>query len=130
MGTDLVMPLPCANDYQDVSAPIIIPPSFLKPELARPLRSIWSGAAKALREADRLIFVGYSFPESDTEMTYFLAAALATNVGIEEICVVDPNALQIVQRLTGERSRFGSHFKALLTSQVGSWTGVEPIIAA
>jgi hypothetical protein len=123
-GGQAALPYPCVKNYRPSTAPIIVPPSFLKPELASPLLQVWSGAAKALREADRIIFVGYSFPQSDTEMTYFFASALATNVRLEELRIVDPNAVQIIERLTTPRSKFGSHFRDLLVCEPKSWTEV------
>lgn len=116
------LPLVCFTDYQSKGAPIIVPPSFLKPDLVRPLRKIWAGAAQALQRCHVLVFVGYSFPSSDTDMMYFLARSLVGNPHLRGIHVVDPIAESIVQRLRARESRFGSHFRSLLHPHTAKWS--------
>lgn len=117
----LELPLVCMSDYKSELTPIIVPPSFLKPDLVGPLKSIWAGAASALGQAHVLIFVGYSFPPSDTDMMYFLARSLVGNPHLQAIHVVDVNANAIVARLKSPGSRFGSHFRDMLTPHQAPW---------
>ena len=123
--TSFTLPYPCVNEYHAPSSPIIVPPSFLKPNLAEPLGSIWRGAAGALRQANQIVFVGYSFPPSDTEMRYFLASALSDNADLERIRIVDPHADKIVARLRSAESRFGTHFRDFLAPQTNGWGEVR-----
>lgn len=116
------LPLVCTDDYKNKYTPIIIPPSFLKPEFSRPISQIWAGAANALEEAQILSFVGYSFPPTDIEMKYFLAKALVNNVELRKIMIIDKNANSIVTRLKDNGSGFGSHFKDLLVPIENNWT--------
>lgn len=124
-GRTFDLPLACAGNYEAPREPLIIPPSYLKPELHPALRHVWSLAARALSSADHLVFVGYSFPPSDTEMRYFLASALVDNPRLRRILIVDPQASEIASRLKAEQSSFGSHFKELLESQSKDWEMVN-----
>jgi hypothetical protein len=119
-----LLPLPCAGNYECNEIPVIVPPTFLKPDLPIPLRQIWRGGANALSSAHLLVFVGYSFPQSDVEMKYFLAKALADNLHLRKIIVVNKQADQIVRNLKLEGSGFGSHFRELLDPQNADWTAV------
>jgi len=121
-GSQNTLPRPCVADYHPPASPVIVPPSFLKPELSEALRSVWAGAAHALSEANEVVFVGYSFPESDTEMMFFLARALAENAALRAVYVVDPRAPAIAERLRGQGSRMGSHFRDLLSPIASDWT--------
>lgn len=76
-GSKNYLPIPLTQDYGTTrnlylhKSPILIPPSFLKPDFNKIIKDIWSEAAKSLQNADILIFIGYSFPKSDTEMKFF-----------------------------------------------------------
>lgn len=103
----------------DGVAPFIVPPTLFKWENNPVIRNTWDQASEAMRNAEILRFVGYSFPESDTYMRYFLAAGLYDNVGLREISVVDPNATAICDRL---RARdYGNSFKQLLRAYAQPW---------
>jgi hypothetical protein len=120
----VTLPRICSN-FSPPQAPLIIPPSFLKPDLAPTIKEVWKGAAAALAAAHDVIFVGYSFPESDREMMYFLATAFTNNALLRSIHIVDPNADQIASRLTSSQSKAGSHFKALLHTHSESWLDTQ-----
>ena len=122
------LPSLCTANYETDRDPIIVPPSFLKPDLPPALVSLWKGAAKALSQASMVAFIGYSFPASDTEMMYFLARALADNPNLRAVYLLDTNADAIASRLKGEGTRMGSHFRALLRPLNGNWVNsVLPI---
>jgi hypothetical protein len=106
----------------EASDPVIVPPSFLKPELSNALSSVWAGAARVLEDADCLIFIGYSFPPTDTEMSYFLARSLTGNTRLSKIFIVDPNAKAIAERLGASNARYGNHFTDLLTPISKPWS--------
>ncbi len=121
--------IPCPLTYDASYTPhgdaMIVPPSFLKPDLSPELASAWTTAAKALQESHLLVFVGYSFPQSDTEMAYFLSRALAGNSHLRNILIVDPEADAIVHRLKSAESPYGSHFRALLKRRAADWTLIK-----
>lgn len=70
---------------------IIVPPSVIKPQLSSILEEQWQGACDAISNADVLWFIGYSFPQSDSFMRYFLASALLGNVKIRKLVVMTPD---------------------------------------
>ncbi|MEO5984376.1 MAG: SIR2 family protein [Ferruginibacter sp.] len=58
-----------------ILAPIVIPPSYFKALTNIHLHTIWNRTEQMLREADRLIFCGYSFPDADLQFKYILKRA-------------------------------------------------------
>ena len=70
-------------------------------------------------QAERLCFIGFSFPESDTYIKYFLAANLYENIDLGRIDIIDPHANEIVERL--KNSRYGTHFTDLLHAVQAKW---------
>ena len=102
------------------AAPIIVAPTVFKHQTDGPYAEQWREAAKVLAAATHLIFIGYSFPESDAYMRYFLGASLAGNVGIEAIHIIDPRANQIVERLKNQ-GHYGAHFIDLLCPHNRCW---------
>jgi SIR2-like domain len=110
------------NDMYDnnLPPPILVAPTILKHQAEGPYAQQWKEAAKALSEAKHLIFIGYSFPESDAYMRYFLGASLVENVGLESIIIVDPHANAIVERLSKDK-RYGDHFTDMLIPYQRCW---------
>lgn len=102
------------------AAPIIVAPTVFKHQADGPYAEQWREAANALAAATHLVFIGYSFPESDAYMRYFLGASLAENVGIEAIHIIDPHADQIVQELK-KQGHYGAHFIDLLRPHNRCW---------
>ncbi len=122
LDSGMHVPWTTASDYEYQGTPLIVPPTFLKPDLRAELRHVWTTAADVLRQAELLIFVGYSFPESDIEMLYLLATCLWQNPRLRQIIVADMNASAIVQRLYSQQHpKLGSHFTHHLRAIHGSW---------
>jgi len=108
---------------------LIIPPVVLKPSMLDAtgpyaiLRQQWESASKAISEADRIWFIGYSFPETDSFMRYFLGASLFNNVRAHEIVVVDPD-----RRVVEERARpifAAPHHREIFRSLPVPWHDVR-----
>ncbi len=55
--------------------PVIIPPTFYKDMSNFFLSSIWRAAELAIRDSDRIIFCGYSFPDADMHLKYLIKRA-------------------------------------------------------
>lgn len=64
--------------------PLIVPPTLTKSTFYAntALRALWKGAAQALREADRVVVIGYSFPPSDNQVATLLRTTLAPDTSI------------------------------------------------
>ena len=57
--------------------PLLIAPTHLKDYRNPHLSQVWYEAEAVLREATRVVFVGYSLPEDDVEVVYLLKRSLA-----------------------------------------------------
>jgi hypothetical protein len=55
------------------------------------LAQVWYEAERALREADRAIFIGYSLPDDDVEVVYLVKRGLA-HLTPDRITVVEYDA--------------------------------------
>jgi hypothetical protein len=79
------------NKYGQEVTPAIVPPTYSKLTQRKWLRNIWNAAFTALRDADKIIFIGYSMPESDGFMKALFNGALATrnNASAPRIYLVD-----------------------------------------
>jgi hypothetical protein len=72
--------------------PIIVPPTETKnfSEYGEILRPLWDAAHESLRNASRLVIVGYSFPDTDDHAFSLLEAFLDGNQAGKHIEIVDP----------------------------------------
>jgi hypothetical protein len=117
-----VRPVCSLASFGDTDVPLIVPPTFTKPEIRSPLLEVWGAAAKALQDANAVVFVGYSFPTSDVEMKYFFARALTDNLKLRRIIVIDRRAGELVTKLKSPAAGYGSHFQqAMRPLDVSSW---------
>jgi hypothetical protein len=84
---------------------LIVPPTFEKSNFFKneTIRAVWRLAGHALQRADRVFIVGYSLPESDLMMRYFLQANVIGKKK-KEIILVDPS--------TEVCKKFQRYFKA------------------
>ena len=75
--------------------PLLVAPSHLKDYRNPHLGQIWYEAQRVLRQADSVVFVGYSLPDDDVEVVYLLKRGLAhianpKNITIVEYCKDNP----------------------------------------
>jgi hypothetical protein len=55
------------------------------------LGTVWARALSAIEQADRIVIIGYSMPETDLHMKYLLAAGLMRNQRLSLISFVNPD---------------------------------------
>ncbi len=60
---------------ETLRTPVIVPPSYYKDMSNVYLAVVWNKAYQALRQADQIIFCGYSFPDADMHIKYLLKRA-------------------------------------------------------
>lgn len=72
---DAITELKKKNDGK-IPTPAIIPPIYSKIESMEWLKNIWNNALMAIRNAKVIVFIGYSFPQSDGFMKSFFQSAL------------------------------------------------------
>ena len=70
-------------------APILITPTHLKDLRNAYLAELWRKAETALRQAQRVTFIGYSLPPDDIHLKYMMKRAMETSEQRPEIVVVD-----------------------------------------
>ncbi len=85
--------------------PLIVPPIYDKQRIIgmQLLQSIWDRAAKAITEAERLVLVGYSLPESDVMARQMLRRSFVANQNLDSVILINPDAAMVpkVQRTLG-----------------------------
>ena len=64
----------CSN-CEALRTPVIVPPSYYKNMSSVHLATVWGRSYKALKEADQLVFCGYSFPDADMHVKYLVKRA-------------------------------------------------------
>ena len=74
--------------------PLLIAPTHLKDYRNPHLTQVWYEAELVLREATRVIFIGYSLPDDDLEVVYMLKRCL-TRLAPPSITVVEYNAANV-----------------------------------
>ena len=102
-----------------VDDPLILPPVFNK-ATETVGTDAWAFAVKALRQCKNLIICGYSLPQTDIYMQYFLKAALGPNQDLNKVFVFDPVLFRSDQKQKGEelRQRYNSNFSVPLQSRI------------
>lgn len=78
-------------DFGSEHAPLVVPPTWKKGDLAPMFAEIWRGAREALAKATRICIVGYSMPQTDPFFHHLMGSALAENDGLYRLDVVDLN---------------------------------------
>ena len=71
--------------------PFIVPPTWNKTMHAAGLSSVWSAAARELMDAEEIIVIGYSLPETDSFFRYLLALGMAGRQLVDKFWVFDPD---------------------------------------
>jgi hypothetical protein len=69
--------------------PLLVAPSHLKDYRNPHLAQVWYEAQHVMRQAKRVIFVGYSMPDDDVEVVYLVKRSLAHITNPKEITVVE-----------------------------------------
>lgn len=103
----------------DNKAPVIIAPTHLKfiglknagslPGhfgQSEVIDEIWKDAEVKMRNADALVFIGYSFPESDLYFSSVLRSVMITSEKNPVIVLINPDSVRISERI-GKRFNIG-----------------------
>lgn len=67
----------------------IIPPTWNK-QIYGQTRKVWIQAINELRTATRIVFIGFSFPETDNHVKYLLSLGLRDNISLRNIIFINP----------------------------------------
>jgi hypothetical protein len=81
-------PVPCKH-CRTFMTPIVIPPTFFK-DVSNPyLQRVWLEAGSVIREAKRLFFCGYSFPDADLLIKYLIKRGEMDRGGTPQVFVIN-----------------------------------------
>jgi NAD-dependent SIR2 family protein deacetylase len=92
------------------SVPVIIPPTFFKAFGNLYLREVWHKAERAVADADRIIFCGYSFPDADVHVRYLLKKAEKYEPKARQIFIVNEHEDKADAARGGEWDRYVRFF--------------------
>jgi len=117
------MPKGTAPKHGLFSMPLLIPPVKNKDytRFGNLFSKLWEEAEDSLKEADRIIVIGYSFPITDTQTDVLFKTAFSKRQTMPEIAIVDPYPENIIDRfiysygikkenITAYKSYFDSDF--------------------
>lgn len=77
--------------------PVIVPPTWNKADSHRSLSRVWSRAALELSQAENIIVIGYSMPETDAFFRYLYALGTVGPVLLKRFWVFDPDTTGVVK---------------------------------
>ncbi|MGH2906278.1 MAG: hypothetical protein ACRDKI_05855 [Solirubrobacterales bacterium] len=74
------------------TSPVIVPPVYEKHGLIRRLLpGVWEGASEAIKNADRIMFWGYSFPAADIHARHFFQSMVNVNPVLKTPVLINPD---------------------------------------
>jgi len=92
-------------------APIIIPPTFFKVMSNFYLQEIWRKTENALKQAKRIFFCGYSFPDADIHIKYLLKRVEINRGSTPEIFIINNHEEKSDFQKESEELRYKRFFK-------------------
>lgn len=119
-------------------SPVIVPPSMIKEYKVPVIKKAWQGASESIANADKIVFIGYSFPPTDTIMKFFLGTSLANNHKGCRISIIDKNATGVMNSLKSVFVEDICHrihpinieFAKLLTDAFQPWTSFREYLTS
>ena len=110
-------PSPAHNIAAAQTDPFIQPPVFNKTTDGRG-STMWATALERLRGAKNVVIVGYSLPQTDIYMQYFLKAAVGPNRNLNRITVFDPVMFTQSDAKVSMQHRYESCFSPQLRNRI------------
>jgi len=98
--------LACCGSCGTVATPIVIPPTFFKVMSNLYLQEIWHRAEFVLREAERLVFCGYSLPDADLHFKYLLKRSEVNRGSTPEIFILNNHRGKSMAQKRDEEARY------------------------
>jgi len=109
-------------DTPVLSDPVIVPPTWSKGEHHRQIAPVWRHAARHLSEAENIVCVGYSLPESDHFFRYLYGLGTVGDTRLKRFWVFDPNETEEVSNryttMLGQAARGRFRYRRLRFSAV------------
>jgi hypothetical protein len=92
--------LPIASNFKTLrhgehtvqNEPMIVPPTWNKAHHHQEISRVWSFAARELSEAENIVVIGYSLPQSDMFFRLLYALGTVASAPLDRFWVVNPDA--------------------------------------
>ena len=97
IGGDVLLPLSqylpqCGScGVPSVPEPLIIPPTWNKTQHYAEIRNVWSVAARHLSEAENIVVIGYSLPDTDHFFHYLYALGTVGTTRLKRFWITNPD---------------------------------------
>jgi hypothetical protein len=110
-----ILPVWGYSRYPNVLEPLIIPPILIKEQELRKniFQQLWSMAKESLLKCEEVIFIGYSFPDTDFYSKKLFIEVFSQNKDIK-VAIVNPDSL--VENKFRELVNFGGMIKRYASS--------------
>lgn len=102
----------------------IITPTMIKALENQLYQNIWAGAARAISNADEIIFIGYSLPSADFDFRYLLKNNISKNCKIKVILAPNDKPKKANQYINPE-VRYKKLFFNIVNNITFEYKGVE-----
>lgn len=93
----------CSKDYEPENRPklrsLFVSPTYLKTFQDSNIKNIWHNAFIELSEADKVVFIGYSFPSADFEFKHLLKETIKDDCKIEVVLTQRDDLNYYMERL-------------------------------
>lgn len=100
---------------------LLVPPTWRK-TFSGPISHVWDAAVRALRDATRIVIIGFSIPPTDIHFKYLLAAGLQENISLRKIfCIntdteIEGNLFKILREDLNEQKLV--HFSGIRSEDI------------
>jgi NAD-dependent SIR2 family protein deacetylase len=100
------------SECHELRVSVIIPPTFFKVMSNFFLQQIWKRAEEELKQAQRIVFCGYSFPDADMHIKYLLKRAEVNRTGPPPtVFIVNEHEGKTDQQREMEKDRYLRFFR-------------------
>ncbi len=100
------------TDCRSFYSPIIVPPTFFKNMSNVFISTVWNKAENSLRNVEKIIFCGYSFPDADMHIKYMLKRAeINRDTQPFSVSVINYYSGKSEESITLEEDRYRRFFK-------------------
>jgi len=102
-------------DEKPLQGPLLVPPTWNKTDYQKDVANVWKRAARDLSEAENIIVIGYSLPETDLFFRYLYAIGTESRTILRKFWVFDPDeSVEIrFQKLIGQGIKNRFSFKKM-----------------
>lgn len=93
----------CPKDDSPLTGPqILVPPTWDKVNHHQNISAVWAKASQCLEEANKIIFIGYSMPETDLFFRYLFALGTDSETHLKSVLVINPDTSESFKKRFSE----------------------------